>query len=103
MSILTAYKKLKKEVSRLSKIESGELFLCIASESLYSAGKITKQECLAIIEDIDDHLDATSSGTMHGCVLKTDLVDYSISTTIANQYRLAWLEMQIIRYSLTAE
>ncbi len=107
MSILKAYKKLQKESKRRAKMH-GEIFLCNITYDLMTDDKITEKEHDAIIEDIESHMKSvigrSGGATMYHCIdKKSSKLSYEEISVIANQYRLAWLEMQIIRYSLTAE
>ena len=100
MSILSAYKQLKRQAIK----QNSEFFLCNIADSLYGDDKITGDEHDAIISDIQNHIGSVTGDsykTMFSCVKSDILLPYDNKVAHASKYRLKWLELQIVRYSLT--
>lgn len=105
MNILNAYKKLQSATKAEIKKHNGreEAFLCNIAENLYVDDFISKEEYNKIIEDIQIHLKSVNGGggsTMYTCVYKMGKLNYTDVVGHANKYRLQWLKLQLIKYSL---
>ena len=107
MSILSAYKTLQKEVKRQLKV-SRDVYLCNVVDDLRREDIISPAESKQIIEDIQNHMESVmgkpyTMGTMSSCIERCNEVQYDDMKKASNDYRLKWVELQIVRYSLTPQ
>lgn len=106
MNILKAYQKLKSAADfQIVKYGANrEVFLCNITRNLLDDDKITEKEHDKIIDDIESHIKCVSreNGTMYSCLDKVGCkLSYDEISVYANEYRMAWLDLQIIKYRLT--